>query len=50
MDVCFVVAVVAGVDAYSFAEEFFDDWGEGGGAVGEIQAVEGEVGGLKGAG
>lgn len=25
----FIVAVVAGVDADSFAEELFDEWGEG---------------------
>lgn len=50
VNVGLAVAVVAGVDANTLAEEFFDNRGEGGRAAGQVQAIEGEIGGLEGTG
>lgn len=50
LDVGLAAAVVAGVDADALAEKLLDQRLEGGSAVGQVQAVEGVVGGLEGAG
>jgi len=50
VDVAAGMAVVAGVDADSLAEELFDEGAEFGGALRELQVCEGVVGGLEGAG
>lgn len=50
LDVGLAVAVVAGVDADALAQEFLDHGLERGGAVGQLQAGEGVVGGLEGTG
>lgn len=50
MDVGPAVAVVAGVDTNSFTEAFFDEWLEYCARPWQVQAGEGEVGRLEGAG
>jgi hypothetical protein len=50
LDVALAAAVVAGVDADALAEELLDQGSELRGIVGQVQAVEGVVGGLEGAG
>jgi hypothetical protein len=47
LDVALAAAVVAGVDADALAEEFLDQGSEFRGVVGQVQAVEGVVGGLE---
>lgn len=50
MDITPAATVVASVDADSLAEELFDGRFEARAAFGQIQACEGQVGGLQGAG
>lgn len=50
LDVALAAAVVAGVDADTLAEELLDQGSELRGVVGQVQAVEGVVGALEGAG